>query len=204
MNKSDKTNPSPLFPPELRTASVVPRWSIVWTLNKDPLTNHSYYVTFYAHQIARMLGWDGPVDALMFRAITHDLDETITGDIVSPVKEEILDNDRTASYIDAKMQERLPTVIDGWKFYASSCSDAESDEMEAIIKVADRLDALLFLMVEQRLGNAVISPLLPSALSRLEASFRDLPGDPAEIDRLWSTVMIPAINAHKHTGGFGV
>lgn len=197
-------NTPPLFPPELRTASVVPRWSIVWTLCRDTVTNHSYYVTFYAHQIARMLAWEGPMAALMFRAITHDLDETITGDIVSPVKDEILDNARASDYIDLQMNARLPTVLQNIDMYEAAMTDDEIHEVELILKVADRLDALIFLIMEQRLGNGVIAPRIPSAMARLESAFRELPVDKTEIDRLWNTVMLPAVHHHQMVGGFGI
>ena len=38
------------FPPELRTASVIARWSIVWTLTRDTVSNHSYFVALYARE----------------------------------------------------------------------------------------------------------------------------------------------------------
>lgn len=193
-----------IFPPELRTASVVPRWSIVWTLNKDTVTNHTFYVVFYAYHIAQMIRWDGPVAALMYKALVHDLDETITGDIVSPVKREIVDDERMGDYIRKKMSERLRVVTDELNNYEVGLNDKTLDEMDAIIKVADRLDALLFLIIEKRVGNTVIGPRIPSAMSNLEAAWRDLPELPDELDRLWATHVLPSIHAHETSGGFGV
>lgn len=195
-----------LFPPELRTASIVPRWSVVWTLNKDTVANHSFYVAIYARQIARVIGWraDIATDLLMFLALTHDLDETITGDIVSPVKEAILDEGRANDYIGTKMLERLPALATELALIERDVATTVLDECWSIIRVADRLDALLFLLGEQRMGNGVIAPRIPSAEARLYSAFMELPKVRQELDALWNTVMTRVIAAHRSEGGHGV
>lgn len=194
----------PHFSPELRTMSIVPRWSIVFTLTDDYLSNHSYFVTMYAYDIARMLNWKGSLSALMYFGLVHDTEETISGDIVSVVKSEIIDEKRAADYLNLKMRERLPGIVSELEYLENMMTDAESDEAWAIIQVADRLDALLFLITEQRLGNAVIAPRIPSAFARLQSSWFALPFASEELARLWATVVTPSIKAHETTGGFGV
>lgn len=212
MNKSDFA--IQLFPPELRTASIVPRWSVVWTLTRDTVANHSYYVTMYACSVARAIDWSGSYALLMFLALTHDLDETITGDIVSPVKSEILDEERAADYIDLQMKARLPGIVseidhvtDCGELNTSSFNRAklkECDEAWRIITVADRLDALLFLIGEQRMGNGVIAPRIPSAEARLLSAWHELPAPKDKLEMLWNTVMKPVIRNHMEQGGNGV
>lgn len=197
-----------LFPPELRTASIVPRWSIVWTLTRDTVANHSFYVTYYSAIIAKLLGWRGDWSELMMLALTHDLDETITGDVVSPIKAEILDAERAADFIDMKMRERLPGIVritDG----ITDCEDNPAreqmiDECWQIIKAADRLDALLFLIGERRMGNGVIAPRIVDAQSRFYSSWMELPTPPDKLQELWQTVMLPVIKEHGEQGGHGV
>lgn len=198
-----------LFPPELRTASIVPRWSVVWTLTRDTVANHSYYVTMYARALAHLVEWSGNWSALMFLALTHDLDETITGDIVSPVKREVLDQDRAEQYIDLKMRERMPAIIDEItaihdELDGNQAKSRMLDEVWTIIDVADRLDALLFLIGERRMGNGVIAPRIPDAQSRLYNSFMKLPAGEDKLQLLWNTVMMPVIRAHEEQGGHGV
>lgn len=192
------------FPPELRTASVVPRWSIVWTLTKDNVAVHSFFVTFYAREIARIIKWQGDIGDLMFRALSHDLDELQTGDIVSPVKAEIIDESRAEIYIDTKMRERLPFVMADLDEISEETDEQEDGEAWAIVKAADRLDALIFLLFEVRLGNNIISPNIPRAWNRFEAAWKNLPGDKDDLDRLWNTVIVPAVKAHEQSGGFGI
>lgn len=192
------------FPPELRTASIVPRWSVVWTLNKDYVSNHSWFVMIYANDIAMLLNWPGNIAAVMYLAGTHDLDELTTGDLVSPVKREIIDEARAAAYIEMKMQERLPQVLRHIEMYENSMSKRESAEAWAIISAADRLDALLFLITEQRLGNTIIGPRVPDIQDRLEAAWYELPAERGKLQELWNTQVMPSITAHRGQGGFGI
>lgn len=190
-----------LFPVELRTASVVPRWSIVWTLNKDKVDGHSYYVAVYARQIARLIGWKGDMGDLLARALFHDLDEVITGDICSPIKHQIIDGVRAEEFLDVKMMERLPDI----QRQLNDMGDKEEDEEAwAIVRAADKLDALLFLIVERRMGNGVVSDLLPSVWANLEAAWRQLPAATEDLAMWWNTVIVPTVENHKRYGGYGV
>lgn len=197
------------FSPELRTASIVPRWSVVWTLNRDTVTNHSFYVGVYAYMVAETIDWQGNRGDLLFTALAHDLDETITGDIVSPIKAEILDDDRYHSFIDTMMEKRMPGVV---KVLDDIYERDNSTDIERIITVADRLDALIFLRIEERMGNRHISARLPSALARLESAWLLLPAfkptdithDVDRLHELWQTVMLPVIEEHGKFGGYGV
>lgn len=201
-----------LFPPELRTSSIVHRWSIVRTIQTDNVANHSFYVTAYAVAIAQLLAWIGPLADLMFMALMHDArEETITGDIVSPVKERILDRDRRDDYINEKMIERMPMIE------AQAQDIMTSDywpDIESLIKVADRLDAVLFLVIEQRMGNVVLEPMYTKALAALREAWDNLSGGSLtnsdwgvskdDFNKLWDDQVWPAIQAHWRHGGIGV
>lgn len=194
-----------LFPPELRTASIVPRWSIVWTLNKDFVANHSYFVTIYARQIAKIIGWKGSIEDLMVYALYHDLDELITGDVVSPVKKAIIDPEVSEVYVDGKMSVSMPQIRH------DMIEAAEKPGIKAIVKAADRLDALLFLITERRLGNSIVEPRITDAANLFKESWWDLPlRDPEthsptrSLSELYYGVMQEEIRRHEHGGGFGV
>lgn len=217
-----------LFPPELRTASIVPRWSVVWTLTQDSVANHSFYVPFYAEAIGSAVEWlvdwakeslentrdaMGCWMALSYMARTHDLPELGMGDIVSPVKKEIIDRERFNQYELSFMQEKLTGIYDTQSQALKLMGDRRVAEMWTIIKAADRLDALLFLIGEQRMGNGVVSNLIRSAEDRLRAAWYELPvpdkykqpgAEPEFLEDLWHTVMLPVIAAHREQGGQGV
>jgi 5'-deoxynucleotidase YfbR-like HD superfamily hydrolase len=191
------------FSPELRTASVVPRWSIVWTLTRDVLSNHSFFVTLYAEQVARLIRWDGDRGRLMFMALTHDMDETISGDIVGPAKNAMLDTDKAKAYLDRNMLERLPYIVQQDAAFQSLDPNMYA-EAKKIVKVADRLDALLYLVVEKRLGNSVIAPRIPECWASLQEAWYRLPCETSILDQMWDTMVTPAVKAHETTGGYGI
>jgi 5'-deoxynucleotidase YfbR-like HD superfamily hydrolase len=199
---------NPLFPPELRTASIVQRWSIVRTLNPDSVANHSFYVTFYALQIARLIQWTGPYEALTFAALMHDIEETFTGDVVSPVKRQIVDPGALSNFIEEQMKQRLPLI--------SGQLDAIYDShwatnIERIIKVADKVDAVVHLIIEQRMGNTVLKPLYDDCLENLVVAWHDLgeelyieDHDRAKHREQWNDQIYPALQSHWKHGGVGI
>lgn len=192
------------FPPELRTAAFVPRWSIVWTLNRDTVASHSFYVALYSYLIAETLGWDGPRDYVMLRALTHDVDETITGDIVGPVKSRIVDQERAEDFVNPFMLSRMGFLVNALYACEDGLSPIQVDEADRIVHAADKLDALLHLMVDKRMGNSVIDKVIEKGKLALEGAWRGLPGDPAMLSATWQTVVLPSISAHATEGGCGV
>lgn len=189
-----------LFPPEMRTAAIIPRWSVVFTLNRDTVSNHSFFVVFYARQVARLIGWKGDLGQLMYLALIHDLDEAVTGDIVSPVKKEILDPKRYRDYIKRKMEERFPGLIPELRLLEESAAN----EAMAIVKVADRMDGLFFLLAERRMGNTVVSTRIDSATTMLHDAWEKLPGDKEKLRSTYRQVIDLVVHRHAHEGGFGV
>lgn len=194
-----------LFPPELRTAAVVKRWSIVRTLADDLVSSHSYFVTFYALQIARLIDWVGPYADLTFTALMHDAEEFITGDLVSPVKREIIDEGKYANYVSTQMKQRLPLVEAQLEAIMDS---GWASSIDRIIKVADKVDAVIFLITEQRMGNTVLEPLYNDALKNLTEAWADLHVELGTYSgrslELWDNEIWPAIQAHWHHGSVGI
>lgn len=193
------------FPPEFRTAGVVPRWSVCWTLTRDVLSNHSFFTAVYSNQIAKMIGWKGDYGALLIKALFHDLDETTTGDLVAPIKSEIIDQPRAQAYIRKQMLLRMATVVDqNDQIDNQYYGQRQLGDMYRIIKAADRLDALLFLIIERRMGNGVIGPLIPQVQDGLKQSWFLLPADGRVLSELWEEHVLPALDEHAVSGGFGV
>ncbi len=205
-----------LFPPELRTASVVQRWSIVRTFNPDSVANHSFYVTFYALQIARLIEWPGPYADLTFMALMDDVEETFTSDIISPVKHQIVDEDKLHSFVSEQMKTRLPLIEAQLDAIAESMWGTS---IECIIKVADKVDAVLFVITEIRMGNEVLRPLLVDCMENLVLAWHDLGeqlyGEDNGKDTprsfqwrthraQWNDQVYPAIQAHWKHGGVGI
>lgn len=197
------------FPAELRTASFVPRWSVLWSLTRDSLTNHSFFVALYAHQIARLIRWDGSYGALLFYALTHDLDELSTGDVVGPAKKHIIDQDRFDVFTRAQMIKRFPDFVDQLDDIRAS---SMHESIRRIVKCADRLDVVLFLTMEERLGNKIVHERCREGIEALRQAWYALPcpGDqdeamwvPAQTS-MWATEILGAVEHHRKHGGIGI
>ena len=192
------------FPSELRTLERVPRWPIVATNYKQNVASHSYYVTLYSYTIARMIKWDGPKSYLMLSALIHDLEEAATSDIVGPVKKQIIDEEKNQSFTEAYLTDKFRSIIDDVIDQEDKLKAKTFDEAQAIIKVADRMDALFFLIWEIRMGNTIVMSLRHHAQSLLEGAWRALPADEAVLSRLWQLYVLNSIKDHENEGGRGV
>lgn len=192
-----------LFPPELRTMAFVPRWPIMMTSIPDNLATHSYYVTVYSYAIAETIGWKGPRDYLMLEALLHDNDETITGDITGPVKQAIMDVEKAGDILYDMTNYRMGKLIDTFYDFQERLLPETVNEAERIRHVADKLDAILFLIVNKRMGNTTVNIALDVGIKSIEAAWRSLPAPKEVLDRTWQTIMIPSIEAHYVKGGRG-
>lgn len=124
--------------------SVVKRWSVVQTIRQQSVAEHSYNVTIIALRIAEQ--WYGitggqALSAIMKRALFHDWWESITGDAPTYMKRFI---DETSAITEFEANEITEGVDLG---------DADRDVFRVIVKMADYIDALIFLRMEVSLGN---------------------------------------------------
>lgn len=107
-----------------RRLSVVPRWSVVPTVRKQNVAEHSYHVVMLCMWMMPFLAggsdlafqWD-----VVRLALAHDLEEAADGDAPSPSR----------------------PVID----YSTA------DQAKVVVKVADILEAYLFMQEETCMGN---------------------------------------------------
>jgi len=194
-----KTNP---FSPELRTMAFVPRWAILMAGNRDNVAAHSFYVTIYSRIMADVIGWKGPMDYLMWQALIHDADETITGDVIGPAKKHVIDEEKAANFIYEQMEEKMPSILDLSE--RMEATDAQHDEAIRIVHCADKLDAILFLIGQHRMGNRVVEYCIEKGMTSLEGSWRDLPAEEGKLSMLWQTTVLPSIKAHYTEGGRGI
>lgn len=194
----------PVFSPELRTMSFVTRWNILWRINKTNIAEHSFFVGWYTFLVMDLINWNGNRLYAVMKALEHDLDETITADIVGPARRVILDKDRANEWLDTKQSIRMGGLLAPLFKIEDGISDDELSQVDKIVRAADLLDATLCLLVEQEMGNRRVDFAYNSNLKLFEGAWRDLPCDKDTLDKLWNTEVVPAIQAHREVGGNGV
>jgi 5'-deoxynucleotidase YfbR-like HD superfamily hydrolase len=144
-----------MFDREHRTLAHVPRWPIMRVNRRQSVAEHSYFVALYSMEIAQFVGWDGDGGRLAVHALTHDLDEIVTGDWPSPVKRAMKSEWREDlnDWTREKMDERS-SKQSAWHL------DAPNPKIKAIVKLADYVEALLYLGDECAMGNRNASPMI--------------------------------------------
>lgn len=182
-----------MFQRELRTLAYVPRWAIIRTLRQQSVAEHSFYVALYADKIASMINWSGDRVDLFRVALLHDLDEVLTGDISQPGKQWIRSvmNSEQKMNLDAIMLKQTARRIpeyEGIITNAITDGNIEYNELNAIIKVADILEACLYLADEKFSGNGNVANVLRYLIDQLHRSIMGLPATVKELDKVLSAV----------------
>jgi 5'-deoxynucleotidase YfbR-like HD superfamily hydrolase len=167
------------FSPAWRDMAHVPRWVILRRTRQQFLAEHSYFVTIYANHVARLIKWEGDFYELMSYALVHDLNETITGDIPGPIKRVAFDKALAENAMEEVMLE---------KFGADVVADIMfvSEDVKAIVSVADSIEEICFLMEECLMGNNKwVQPVLEEATDRLAKRWGLLSGDEEVLKEAW-------------------
>lgn len=171
-----------MFEREYRDLAWVPRWTIIRTLRTQSVAEHSYYVALYAAQIAELTGWGGPRDQLMYYALTHDLEEILSGDISSPAKRSMKaamggnleDHD---DWVLRKLQDRFP--------YLPEPDEKWDRDILNIVKLADLIEAAMFLRDEMFAGNQNVMGVVEDIDKYLFSALRN--------SKSWSWMNVEAV-----------
>ena len=137
----------------------ITRWGLMRNTFSENLTEHSYMTATLAHALAlirrEILKLDGPEpDRCAVAALYHDASEILTGDLPTPIK--YYNPDIKAAYKQVeriageRLLEMLPPQLR--ESYAPFVLE-EDEEVEPIVKAADKLAAHIKCLEEQKAGN---------------------------------------------------
>lgn len=161
-----------MFERELRDAAFVHRWGILRRSRNQNIAEHMYFVAIYAMEIAEFIDWPGDRYLLMQACLTHDLPEIWSGDIPGPTKHTLLNKAQTELFENDQMHQIFPSHLARYQAHG---------EAKAILTMADRLEATMFLADEWNAGNKSVgsgdNPTTPfgSNVARLHVAILELP-----------------------------
>ena len=144
-----------LFSPIVRDMAHVPRWAIIRNTRPQSVAEHSYFVALYVRRLAEIAGIPVTLQ-LVNTALDHDLDEVHSGDIPSPYK-------ATLKQLGYALP---PDALNTFNL---------TNEERCILKIADTLEAILFLIDEANTGNRSILQTLDCLKTQFCLMLSDCP-----------------------------
>ena len=135
------------------------RWSLMRSLRDETDMEHSFQVAYVAHALAlignELYGKDYDIGKVLSLALYHDLPETITGDMPTPIK--YCRPEMRAVYKDIEKnagRSLLATLPEEIRpaFAASIAPEGKSEE-KALVKMADKISAYIKCLEETKAGN---------------------------------------------------
>lgn len=172
---------------EIRDLATVPRWVTARVIHRQNIAEHSCMVAIYADQIAGWLGWDGDYGKLLRWALWHDAEETISGDMPGPTKRQVVDRKAFNAYMNAKMSQRFPEME--WI--------EPADDIKVIVKVADLLDELFYMLTEKQMGNGALETLISNTTRNLSEAVDKMPVNDQMKSILWGHIL-KAVDDHAN------
>lgn len=149
----------------LNRLAAVPRWTVIPTIRTQSVAEHSFNVAWICEVLASFLDERcseyqslSMMDRydLLWQAIIHDEAEAISGDIAAPF--------------------RRGSIGHGIKHYEKGCQRGHTTKpfIKKIVKIADCVEAWLFLTQEVEMGNRSILPIVQDVERTLEKHWLDI------------------------------
>ena len=136
----------------------IQRWALMRNTAQENVQEHSHQVAVLAHALAviRNEKFGGSVDAgaVAVAALYHDASEILTGDMPTPIKYFNTGIQKAYKEVEAvaeqKLVDMLPEELRG--AYAPVLT-VRDEEIEKIVKAADKLSAYIKCVEELKAGN---------------------------------------------------
>lgn len=145
----------------------VERFSTSKKTHRENIAEHQFYTTFFTMMIGLHLGWSNEhLGIAVSRALIHDVEEHVTGDILRPIKHgsseirQLLERqsaDSCRSFFETLTHNRELSnkLFYSWQFAK------ENTQQGLVVKFADYLSVLSYIYQEVKGGNLQMIRLIP-------------------------------------------
>jgi 5'-deoxynucleotidase YfbR-like HD superfamily hydrolase len=142
---------------EIQRMSHIERYSSYPMIRRENVAEHSFFVAFYGWIIARDMQCRGfPVNlaTVLEKAIIHDVDECLTGDILRPIKYSVPGLYDAIENAAKDMLGQLSEDLGIGKLLPLLWSNSKNGDLEGhIVYFADFIAVLSYLWQEDSFGN---------------------------------------------------
>lgn len=151
------------------------RWALMRNTMNENLSQHSHEVAVLSHALAVIgntrLSKNYNVERAALLGLYHDMPETLTGDMPTPVKYFSPEIRNAFSGVEDSASSKLLSMLPNEmkKEYSSLFFREERDEeLWKLVKAADKLSALIKCIEEEKAGNTEFSKAETSTEKALE------------------------------------
>lgn len=150
------------------------RWSLMRNVTQENIQEHSLQVAMIAHGLALIKNklFEGSVnpERVALLALFHDSNETLTGDLPTPIKYfnpeirnaykslESVSKERLLNLLPDELREEYQTIL----FY-----DEQSEEGK-LVKAADRISAYIKCLEEVKAGNGEFKKAQVATMKKIQ------------------------------------
>lgn len=178
----------------------IDRWALMRNTRQENITEHAHEVAVIAHALAvlrnRRFGGQADAARAALLGLYHDLPETLTGDLPTPVKYHSPEIRAAYRAVEDSACTRLTAMLPGdlrpdyEPFFFPAQEDAE---LWPLVKAADKISALAKCMEEEKAGNrefirakdALLQAVRAMELPEAECFLKEfLPGYALTLDEL--------------------
>lgn len=133
------------------------------------VATHSYYVALYGLILSKMLIGKGvkvDVESVLTRALVHDLDESVSGDIIRIFREKL--SNELEVLCGEVMQGILKGLPDKQREYLMFHWHNKFEETEGlIVKICDNIAGWAYCEEQIQMGNKIFVPIAGDYLKRI-------------------------------------
>lgn len=152
------------------------RWGLMRNTQPENIQEHSLQVALIAHALAvtrnRFFGGELNTERVAVLAIFHDCNETITGDMPTPIKYFNPDINQAYKNVEDISKQKLMSMlpVELCDSYSSLLfHDSADEENWKLVKAADRISAYIKCIEEEKAGNREFKKAGEAILKSIEA-----------------------------------
>ncbi len=150
------------------------RWSLMRNVTRENIMEHSLQVAMIAHGLAlinnRIFNGDINPERVALLAVYHDSNETITGDLPTPIKYYNPDIQESYRVLEDLSKEKLITLLPKslQEDYRKVLFFDENSPEGRLVKSADRICAYIKCVEELKAGNGEFQKAQQAIMKKIE------------------------------------
>jgi 5'-deoxynucleotidase len=150
------------------------RWSLMRNVTRENIMEHSLQVAMIAHGLAlinnRVFNGDINPERVALLAVYHDSNETITGDLPTPIKYYNPDIQESYRVLEDLSKEKLITLLPKslQEDYRKVLFFDENSPEGRLVKAADRICAYIKCVEELKAGNGEFQKAQQAIMKKIE------------------------------------